>query len=101
MQAISQSAQDALREAAALLRAAADTDADIDNGARLRCLSAAGHIAPDGPAALVGADRDPTDVDALVRDALQILAALPAPEFGQPHILDAAADARRALLLLG
>ena len=85
--------------AAALLRAAATSATELDNGARLLCLAAFEHLNPPSPAA--SAPMESADAQALIRAALRLLATLPSQEFDKTAILDAAAVGRRALLHLG
>jgi hypothetical protein len=85
--------------AAALFRAAATSDTDLDNGTRLLCLAAFEHLNP--PSAPTPPQPDNADAEALIRAALRLLATLPTQEFDKTAILDAAAAGRRALLRLG
>jgi len=92
---------DTLSAAARLLRLAAQVPDEIDDLVRLRCLSAVTHLKDTGDVYPL-AEVEPGDsVDETIRQALRLLAALPMDEFSRPQVLDAAADARRALLLLG
>ncbi|HEX8093492.1 hypothetical protein [Jatrophihabitans sp.] len=86
--------------AAALFRAAATSDTEVDNGARLLCLAAFEHLDPPSPPASAP-PMESADAQALIRAALRLLATLPSQEFDKTAILDAAAAGRRALLHLG
>lgn len=91
----------AITEAAAMLLEAACTHRPLDTGARLHCLAAVDALVQAGAVAPGPSSTSNRPVAGLIRHALTLLAGLPIEVFDSGPILDATADARRALLLAG
>jgi hypothetical protein len=91
---------EAIDEAAALLLQVARRTSPVDDAARLRCLAAVDALQTVGAVPARAGRVADIAADELIRQALRTLAGLPIEIFETDPILDASADARRALLVL-
>jgi hypothetical protein len=91
---------EAISQAAALLLQVARSTRAVDDGARLRCLAAVDALQRAGAEPVCDQPIVDLGADELIRQALRTLAGLPIEVFETDPILNASADARRALLEL-